>query len=289
MIETYLLEQLVAFSKYGTLSAASEQLHLSQPALSRSMRKLEELLEVTLFERNKNKITLNENGVLATEYAAKILEQQHDMIERVRAFDRSRHTITLGACAPMPIWLLLPILTQTYPEMTLASEIKPDDFLLKGLREGAFQLVVLHEKPDDASLVCQYLGSEQLYLSLPPAHPLAGYQSLHLKDLEGQTMLLYSQIGFWYDFCMEKMPHVRFLMQHEMDVFGELVNASALPCFTTDLAMKQAGLETNRKAIPLVDKEAAANYYCVCLPNWRERLASFFKQVDVYSNFAGEV
>ena len=42
MIEIYLLEQLAAVAKYGTLLKASEELHLSQPALSRSMKKLEE-------------------------------------------------------------------------------------------------------------------------------------------------------------------------------------------------------------------------------------------------------
>lgn len=56
MIEIYLLEQLKAFHDCGTLSAASEQLHLSQPALSRSMKKMEEILGVTLFERQKIKL-----------------------------------------------------------------------------------------------------------------------------------------------------------------------------------------------------------------------------------------
>ena len=51
MIEIYLLEQLAAVAKYGTLSAAAEHLPLAQPSLSRSMQKLEDLLGVTLFER----------------------------------------------------------------------------------------------------------------------------------------------------------------------------------------------------------------------------------------------
>ena len=44
MIEIYLLEQLAAVAKDGTLSAAAEHLHLAQPSLSRSMQKLEDLL-----------------------------------------------------------------------------------------------------------------------------------------------------------------------------------------------------------------------------------------------------
>ena len=72
MVETSLLEQLVAFHDYKTLSAAAEHLLTSQPALSRSMRKLEEEFGVTLFERSKNRLLLNENGILAAEGARQV-------------------------------------------------------------------------------------------------------------------------------------------------------------------------------------------------------------------------
>ena len=62
MIELYVLRQFAAFAEAGTLSEAAEILHLSQPALSRNMKKLEEDLGVTLFERKKNKLELNQNG-----------------------------------------------------------------------------------------------------------------------------------------------------------------------------------------------------------------------------------
>ncbi len=50
------------FAAYGTLSGAAEQLHLSQPALSRNIKKLEEDLGVPLFVCRKNKLEFNENG-----------------------------------------------------------------------------------------------------------------------------------------------------------------------------------------------------------------------------------
>ena len=53
MIETNLLAQFVAFAKAGTLTRAAQDLHTSQPALTRSMKKLEEELEVPLFVRHQ--------------------------------------------------------------------------------------------------------------------------------------------------------------------------------------------------------------------------------------------
>ena len=73
MFELYLLRQLAAFKEYGTLSEAAERLYLSQPALSRNMRKLEEEIGVPLFVRSRNKLELNENGILTAELAGKAL------------------------------------------------------------------------------------------------------------------------------------------------------------------------------------------------------------------------
>ena len=62
MIELYELRQFAAFADCGTLSDAAEFLHLSQPALSRNMKKLEEDMGIPLFTRRKNRLELNENG-----------------------------------------------------------------------------------------------------------------------------------------------------------------------------------------------------------------------------------
>ena len=67
MIDNYLLEELVAFKKYGTLAAAADQLGLSQPALTRGMKKLETELEVQLFNRGANRITLTKAGTKVKE------------------------------------------------------------------------------------------------------------------------------------------------------------------------------------------------------------------------------
>ena len=62
MIEFHQLRQFAAVAECGTLSAAAEKLYISQPALTRSMQRLERDAGVTLFDRRKSKISLNENG-----------------------------------------------------------------------------------------------------------------------------------------------------------------------------------------------------------------------------------
>lgn len=265
MIEIYLLEQLLAFQEHGTLSAAAEYLHISQPALSHSMQRLEEMMGVPLFHRQKNRITLNENGKLTVKFAEKILSQEKDMIETVRIYDKNRRTITLGACAPVPITDIVPVLTGQYKGMTIASEIRnSDEELLEGLAKQNYQLAVLHHDPGRPGLYVMPFRRERLSLSVPENHPLAEKEAIRLSDIDGQNILLYTQIGFWYELCKEKLSHVHFLMMNEFDAFSEVAEAGAFPSFVSSVYMESDARMKGRKILPILDPEMDVTYYFVC-------------------------
>lgn len=278
MFELYQLEQLLAVAACGTLSNAAEQLHISQPALSRSMQRLEAELQVSLFTRQKNKIELNENGRMAVDYARKIMEQSQDMISRIQAFDRSQRTILFGACAPAPLWEIPALLSDLYPEMTISSEIRENDVLLQGLRNDVYQLIVLPFPVDEPGMICAKYGEEHLFFSLPPAHPLSGSKALYMKDLNGETMLLRNRLGFWRELTVRKMPDTRFLEQEDV-AFDELVKFSALPSFATDVVLNREGNHVNRVNIPILDEEANVSYYCLCKPGGRTDLSGFIRSI----------
>ena len=270
----YQLEHLLALAEYGTLSAAAEHLHLSQPSLSRSMQQLEAELQVSLFVRSKNKLELNENGRLTVEYARKITGETRDMIQHIQAFDRSRRTILAGSCAPAPLWDILPRLSELYPDMTISSELRENEVLLQGLRDGVYHLIILPCAVEDPGLSWVKYGEEHLFFSLPPTHPLSGSKGLYMRDLNGETMLLRTRLGFWKGLTDEKMPDTRFLEQ-EADAFDTLMNSSALPCFTTDVALKRSGPPQNRINVPILDPEANVTYRCLYRTADRRFLGGF--------------
>ena len=276
MFVLYQLEQMLAFSECGTLSGAAEHLHISQPALSRSMQRLEAELQVPLFDRQKNRIELIENGRMAVDYARKIVEQSRDMVGRVQAFDRSQRTILIGSCAPAPLWEIPPLLSDLYPDRTISSEIRENRVLLQGLRDGVYQLIILPYPLEEPGIACVKYGEEHLFFSLPPAHPLSGSKALYMKDLNGETMLLRNRLGFWRDVTDQKMPDTRFLEQEDV-AFEELVKSSALPSFATDVALRREGNPANRVNIPILDDEANVTYYCLYKPYGRNDLSAFLK------------
>lgn len=278
MIEMYQLEQLLAVVECGTLSGAAEKLHLSQPSLSRAMQRLETELQVELFIRHKNRIELNSNGEMAVEYARKILGEANDMVTHIQAFDRSRRTILAGSSAPAPLWEIVPVLGRLYPDMTISSELRESEALLQGLRGGTYQLAILPYAVQEDGISCIKYGEEHLFFSLPPAHPLSGSKGLYLKDLNGEAMLLLNRLGFWEDLVAQKMPDTHFLVQED-SAFRELINASALPCFTTDWALMQGEHNQNRINVPILDPEANVTYYCLYRTANRKQLGDFLDTI----------
>lgn len=281
MVELNQLEQLAAFARRGTLSAAAAaELHISQPALSQSMKRLEAGLGVPLFERTKNRLRLNETGVLAARLGEALLEQSRDLEERLQLFDRSLHAISLGSCAPAPLWSLSPLLARLYPQMTISTELKDSDGeLLAGLARGAYQLVILHSPPGPG-LYGRPFQKERLFLSVPPSHPLAERTALTPADLDGQNLLLYTDIGFWHGLCREKLPNAHFLLMSEWDAYGEVAGTGAFPTFVTDVHMARFGAPADRVIVPIMDDGAEAVYYCVCGEEHQERYRRLFQSLE---------
>lgn len=265
MIELYQLEHLIAFHEYGTLSEAAEQLHISQPTLTRSMKKLEDEFGVSLFTRSKNKMIINENGYLALQHARKIWSETQDMVNLVRALDNANKTISTAACAPVPLSKLSQNVTRLFPEMAVSSQIKSNLDLINGLMDETYQLIVLPYALENDDCVCREYFKEKLFFALPNTHPKAKCKELYLRDMNGENMILMSNIGFWHDLVTEKMPDSRFLVQNERFDFEELVQSSILPAFATDAFRNTDDMRSDRKLVPVLDEEANATYYIVCL------------------------
>ena len=268
MIELHFWEQLVAIAECGTLSAASEKLHLTQPALSRSMKRLEELLDVTLFERGKNKITLNDTGKMAAANAVRLLEHEADLIEKIRAHDQAHRTLRVGSCAPVPLRETVPRLMTRYPNLTISSEIQKEDVLWRKYNEGTLQMIVLTHPVNDRTVHFRELMREKMYFCVTKLNPLAEHKNVSLQEIDGQTILLYSEIGFWYEAFKSKLPHSRFLLQSEFDVFQELADASEFPFFISDWHLKNSAIPKQRICLPITDTEASATYYYASKQNY---------------------
>lgn len=276
MIEMNLLEALAAFDAYGTLSAASVYLHISQPALSRSMQKLEEELGVKLFERTKNRMALNSTGKLAASYARTILNMEKEMTSSVVSHDRSLHTISVGYCAPSPRMEIPNMLSRLYPDIANLSDLQSEEELLNGLRQNRYTMIILSHPVEDQELGCQYYGSEHMYFSVVPAHPAAVYkdQGVPFSAMDGETFLQAGNVGIWEDIKKQKLPHSTFILESDLNSLNTIINSSTLPGFATDVTIRlfRSQQNRNRVFVPITDSEATVHFYCIYLKSSTRKL-----------------
>lgn len=278
MIDTRILYYLVAVYENKTLSDAANKLHISQQALGKSIRKLEEELHVSLFNRTKNKIEFNEYGLMCVDYAKKIISELEDMKKVIQAKEKQNRTISIGSLAPRPLNDLYQLINQEFSNIHYESEVcSSKEDLIKGLYNEEFQLIILDEKLEDENVICHLWGSEELYFSLPSNHVLINKETLSFEDLDGQTMLLYKNIGFWKERVLKNMPHTHFIIENNRHDFLKLLDHSDFVCFTTDLAMEEEGILKNRVIKEIGNPEALVPFYICCLAKNNKKYKCLFK------------
>lgn len=210
------------------------------------------------------------------ELTRKLLDDADTLAVKAREFDRRSRTICLGVCAPAPIWLLAPLIANIYPHMTLQTEMDNDRRLMMDLENNVYQLIVTHGEPKNKNLFWKICGKESLMFALPKGHRYVRRKSLSFAEMNGENMLLMPDIGFWDFVQTEKMPDSRFLTQSDRFSFNELVQASSLPSFNSNLAEKYSDVSTNRVNVPIYDPEATVTYYLICKSERRKDYQPLF-------------
>lgn len=263
MLDLSELYQFVTYAECGTLSAAAEILHISQPTLTRTMHHVEDSFGVPLFHRGKNRIELTDTGKVAVEQARSLLTEAEKAIQTVQTFEHNQHMITIHSCAPAPLWSLLPECSRKFPNNIISSKLENTDAIIQNVLAGNADIGILPQPYPHQDLLCVPYLQEQLYVCLPEEHALAGQSNLSLSQLNGFNCLLRDEIGFWTDLVKEKMPASRFLVQTDEFEFEELVRTSTLLCFTSNRATDLNQTLKRRKLIPLTDPEVNITYHLI--------------------------
>lgn len=124
-----------------------------------------------------------------------------------------------------------------------------------------YNIAILPYPLEGNGFTCKKYLEEHLSICVPDDHALAKFDSINTNQINGYNCLLNSDIGFWIDMCRKSMPSSKFLVQTDEFAFRELMTASNLPYFTTDLANDRFAEVKNRVTIPITDEEANVSYY----------------------------
>jgi LysR family hydrogen peroxide-inducible transcriptional activator len=173
---------------------AARRLHVTQPALSQAVHKLEQELGVRLFERSPRQVTLTAAGA---RFLPRVLAVLEEVRRSVEALDESGEapggTLRVAAIPTLCPYVMPEIilsLRREAPRVVLELDELPTSTLVDKLKQGGLDLGLLSLPIQDRGLACLSLGREPFYLAVGSAHPLARRKSVKVAALGREKIMV---------------------------------------------------------------------------------------------------
>ena len=191
------LEMISAIHRRGQVTAAARELHMTQPALSHALGKLEDQLGYRLFERTSDGMRVTEEGMLVLEVADRVLPELERLEHDLEQLGSGYHgTIRIATeCYTCYYWLpaLLKRFRGEFPHVDLQIVPAATHEPVQELRDRAIDVAILHCRPETTGLVLRELFCDELVAVVRPDHPWAERDHVGAEDFAGETVLVHSR------------------------------------------------------------------------------------------------
>jgi LysR family hydrogen peroxide-inducible transcriptional activator len=227
------LRYFLRVADLANFTRAAEGLGISQPALSRSIQRLEAELGQPVFERQGRSLSLTEAGTLLQGRAQQILCLIDDTKAEI-CDDGQSGRVRVGAIPTIAPYFLPEILRQfskEFPKAALVVRENTTDNLLKSCTQGEIDLAILALPVPAQYLEVEELFKEELLLVLPPDHPLVEKEKIRLSDVKPYPFVLLDEAHCLSDnivsFCRERsFQPVAVEQASQLAMVQELVSLS---------------------------------------------------------------
>lgn len=189
------LRQFVVVAEELSFRRAAERLHISQPPLSATIRRLEEQLAVRLFERDRHRVTLTASGAVLLQEARRLLTDVDDIVELTRKAANGSHGVLRVSCVPSA-WLdLLPEALRRfhylYPLVRVVATRELSAKQLESVVQGKVDVAILIPTAARQFEELRFLPlkAERLMLACPCDHRLSSGASVRLRDIHPDSVI----------------------------------------------------------------------------------------------------
>jgi LysR family hydrogen peroxide-inducible transcriptional activator len=209
------LKYIVAVARERHFGRAAEACFVAQPTLSVAVKKLEDELDVKIFERGASEVSVTPLGEQIVRQAQRVLEQVAEIKEIAKSGkDPVSGPLRLGIIYTIGPYLLPDLVREAIarvPQMPLVLQENFTAKLLEMLRTGELDCAIMAEPFPDTGLAVAPLYDEPFVAAVPKAHALAKRKQLSAEELKNETMLLLGTGHCFRDHVLEVCPeYARF-------------------------------------------------------------------------------
>lgn len=209
------LTYFIAIVEHENYLDAAEFLHLSQSSLSKSIQRLEDELEVTLFDRSKRSSFLTPEGQSFYEGALNIMEAYHSTLDTMRKVSGKGHDkirmITLPILSQYGLNSRLREFIEENTDIVLTIDEMEDLPIRQELSEGTCDIAITRKEVLGSGKFPHYpLTTDRLVALLPINHPLSGRGSIGLSELKQDKFILMNRYISIYTLCVQACQNAGF-------------------------------------------------------------------------------
>jgi DNA-binding transcriptional LysR family regulator len=202
------LKHFVAVAETGTISAASRQLNLAQPAISSSIKKLETELNMPLLHRRERGVSLTDAGIQFLQHARQILQQASDAKSSMLALEGlDQGEVRVGVPSMIGSYFLPPLLMAFKHQYTNLGLNVIDDGtrnIRQMLLDGELELGVVADNYLRPELDSAPLIKEEMVVCMAPDHPLAEKELIDYEDFLAYELVLF-QKSYYHHSLIERI------------------------------------------------------------------------------------
>ena len=206
------LKYIVAVARQKHFGHAAEACFVAQPTLSVAIKKLEEELGVTIFERGGTEVSVTPLGAQIVAQAERVLEQTAAIKEIANQNkDPLAGPLRLGiiyTIGPYLLPSLIKTMIETVPQMPLILQENFTTRLIELLRQGELDAAIMALPFPEQGLIVQALYDEEFVVALPKHHKWAERQEINANELKTETMLLLGNGHCFRDQVLEVCPEM---------------------------------------------------------------------------------
>ncbi|CUJ97075.1 Hca operon transcriptional activator [Ruegeria denitrificans] len=179
------IQSFVEIAREKSLKRAAEKLFLTQPAISKTLKELEEIVEAPLMTRSRSGVALTEEGQVFLHFAQMSLASLQQGLDGVeRAGRKEKEKLTIGALPSVAAWIMPKVVREfdaLAPDAALQIVDGPHGYLVDRLRHGQLDLVIgrLGRPETMQGISFTQLYNEQVEFVVRPGHPLLKDPNLH--------------------------------------------------------------------------------------------------------------
>lgn len=286
------LKYIVAVAETKSFVKAAEQCFVSQPTLSMQIKKLENSLNIKIFERNNKHVLVTEIGKQVIETAKRILQDaEHISILAKHEQDPFAGDFTLGAfptIAPYILPKLIPLIRKKLPNLRLILVEEKTDILLHKLKTGLIDAALLAGPVHNESLIAEKLFDDEFKLAVATNHPLAEQTTINPDELTNQPLLLLDEGHCLRDqalkFCqLSGIDEEQNVRATSLETLRQMVIAGTGITFMPTIAVQNN--DDNIRYIPFEEPKPKRTIYLVSRQtNPRTELIKQLKSLCVNNN-----